>query len=113
LYLAAVNAVTHAQVALPKSAEVDSGFTAADLDAMDGWNAGQPATKGEFGKLSKPYSDAKPGKLAYALEYKRARPGLTGRIGTAAVLPCVAAGEHEPLAALGSAPAARGQPRPW
>jgi hypothetical protein len=29
--------------------------------------------KGEFGKLSKPYSDAKPGKLAYALEYARSR----------------------------------------
>lgn len=70
-YLSAVDASTHAMVALPKTAVVDSGFTAADLDAMVTWNDGQPANKGEFGKLSKPYSDAKPGKLAYALEYKR------------------------------------------
>ncbi|MFF4339391.1 ParB-like protein [Kitasatospora sp. NPDC001540] len=70
-YLAAVEATTRAMTALPKSAPVDSGFTAGDLDALDRWNAGKAADKGEFGKLSKPYPDAKPGKLAYALEYKR------------------------------------------
>lgn len=32
----------------------------------------QGANKGEFDKLSKPYSEAKPGKIAYAVEYKRA-----------------------------------------
>ena len=34
------------------------------------WNGGAAETAGEFAKLSKPYSDAKPGKIAYALQYK-------------------------------------------
>ncbi|WP_033257666.1 MULTISPECIES: ParB/Srx family N-terminal domain-containing protein [Kitasatospora] len=70
-YLAAVKSTTQAMTALPKTAPVDSGFTAGDLSALDQWNAGKPANKGEFDKLSKPYTDAKPGKLAYALEYKK------------------------------------------
>ncbi|PBC75655.1 putative ParB-like nuclease [Streptomyces sp. TLI_235] len=70
-YLATVKSLTRAMTALPKDAVVDSGFSAADLDALDQWNAGKAANKGEFDKLSKPYSDPKPGKLAYALEYKR------------------------------------------
>ncbi|MEV4559841.1 ParB/Srx family N-terminal domain-containing protein [Kitasatospora sp. NPDC049285] len=70
-YLAAVKGTTQAMVALPKDAVVDSGFTAGQLGALDQWNAGKAANKGEFDKLGKPYSDAKPGKLAYALEYKK------------------------------------------
>ncbi|MFE7189541.1 ParB/Srx family N-terminal domain-containing protein [Kitasatospora sp. NPDC057541] len=70
-YLATVRSLTRTMTALPKATVVDSGFTAADLGALDQWNAGKPDTKGEFDKLSKPYSDAKPGKLGYALEYKR------------------------------------------
>jgi hypothetical protein len=56
---------------MPKDAVVDSGFTAAELGALGQWNDGKAADKGEFDKLSKPYADAKPGKLAYALEYTR------------------------------------------
>jgi hypothetical protein len=67
-YLAAVDTFTHAQVALPPAATVAGGFTAADLDALATWNTS------EFAKLSKPYSDPKPGKLAYALEYKLGLP---------------------------------------
>ncbi|MFJ7249469.1 hypothetical protein ACIQWA_33235 [Kitasatospora sp. NPDC098652] len=52
--------------ALPAGAPVDSCFTAADLGVRDEWN------DRKFAKLSRPYSDDKPGKLAYALEYKRA-----------------------------------------
>ncbi|MGI5158846.1 ParB-like protein [Microbispora sp. CA-102843] len=70
-YLATVKGVTEAMTALPKDNVVDSGFTAAQLGALNQWNDGKAANKGEFDKLSKPYSDAKPGKLAYALEYKR------------------------------------------
>ncbi|WP_033217726.1 ParB/Srx family N-terminal domain-containing protein [Kitasatospora phosalacinea] len=70
-YLAAVKSTTQVMTALPKTAPVDSGFTAGDLGALDRWNAGKAADKGEFDKLSKPYADAKPGKLAYALEYKK------------------------------------------
>jgi hypothetical protein len=53
---------------------IDSGRTAAELGALDAWNDGKAATKGEFGKLSAPYSDDKPGKLAYALQYKMGLP---------------------------------------
>jgi hypothetical protein len=70
-YLATVKALTQAMTVLPKDTIVDSGFTAAQLGALDAWNAGAAATKGEFAKLSKPYSDAKPGKLAYTLQYKQ------------------------------------------
>ncbi len=71
-YLAAVDRVTHAQTALPTDSVVNNGFTASQLGVLGAWNDGKAADKGEFGKLSKPYSDAKPGKIAYALEYKAA-----------------------------------------
>ncbi|MFC4913739.1 ParB-like protein [Actinomadura gamaensis] len=71
-YLSTVKALTEKMTALPKGDVVNSGFTAQQLGALDQWNGGSPATKGEFDKLSKPYDAAKPGKLAYALEYKRA-----------------------------------------
>ncbi|WP_051468010.1 ParB/Srx family N-terminal domain-containing protein [Actinomadura oligospora] len=70
-YLSTVKALTQKMTALSKSSVVDSGFTAGQLGALDQWNAGAPADKGEFAKLSKPYDVSKPGKLAYALEYKR------------------------------------------
>lgn len=69
-YLSTVDAVARAQVAAPKDSVVDSGRTAAELGALDEWNDGKAATKGEFGKLSRPYSDEDPGKLAYSLAYK-------------------------------------------
>ncbi|MEW2489849.1 ParB/Srx family N-terminal domain-containing protein [Streptomyces sp. NPDC048411] len=69
-YLDAVKKVSQAQAALPADAIVNSGFTAADLGGLAAWNDGKAADKGEFAKLSKPYADSKPGKLAYALEYK-------------------------------------------
>ncbi|MDF5753058.1 ParB/Srx family N-terminal domain-containing protein [Spongiactinospora sp. TRM90649] len=70
-YLATVRALTEAMTALPKPTIIDNGFTAAQLGALNQWNDGKAPDKGEFDKLSKPYSDAKPGKLAYTLEYKR------------------------------------------
>lgn len=33
-------------------------------------NHGDPATAGEFGKIARPFTDPKPGKLAYAFRYK-------------------------------------------
>nr|WTB34148.1 ParB/Srx family N-terminal domain-containing protein [Streptomyces sp. NBC_00830] len=69
--LATVKTLTEKITALPKDAVVDSGFTAAQLGALDEWNDGKAVGKGEFDKLSQPYSDEKPGKLAYTLEYKR------------------------------------------
>src|SRR5262249_54895884 len=58
-YLAAVEQVTRAQTALPGDTIVDSGFTATQLGTLAQWNDGKAADKGEFGKLSKPYSDDK------------------------------------------------------
>ncbi|MFD4366959.1 ParB/Srx family N-terminal domain-containing protein [Rhodococcus sp. NPDC058521] len=69
-YLKTVEQVTRAQVELPRDQVVDSGRTAADLGALQEWNGGKSADKGEFDKLSKPYTDDKPGKIAYAMEYK-------------------------------------------
>ncbi|MDI9916581.1 ParB/Srx family N-terminal domain-containing protein [Rhodococcus sp. IEGM 1379] len=69
-YLNTVKAVTKAQTALAGDSVVDSGFTATDLGVLTAWNDGKVEGKGEFAKLSKPYSDEKPGKIAYALEYK-------------------------------------------
>ncbi|WP_040810360.1 ParB/Srx family N-terminal domain-containing protein [Nocardia concava] len=69
-YLATVKTVTEKQVGLGANAAVAEGKTAGELGALTAWNGGADETKGEFGKLAKPYSDAKPGKLAYAIEYR-------------------------------------------
>ncbi|WP_369637083.1 hypothetical protein [Nocardia sp. JMUB6875] len=69
-YLATVKTVTEKQVALGANGVVAEGKTAGELRVLAAWNAGAAETKGEFAKLAKPYSDAKPGKLAYAIEYR-------------------------------------------
>ncbi|MEU9851779.1 ParB/Srx family N-terminal domain-containing protein [Streptomyces sp. NPDC047974] len=69
-YLGAVESLTKAQTALSPDSVVDSGRTAGELGVLAAWNDGKARDKGEFGKLAKPYDDAKPGKLAYALAYK-------------------------------------------
>ncbi|MER5887528.1 ParB/Srx family N-terminal domain-containing protein [Streptomyces sp. NPDC001941] len=76
-YLAAVDKISHAQTALPADSVVTDGFTAGQLGALKAWNDGKAAEKGEFAKLSKPYADEKPGKIAYMLEYKKAH-GIKG-----------------------------------
>ncbi len=74
--LALVERITKAQVALPRDEVVDagSGYTAADLSTLTAWNGGKAATKGEWAKLSAPYSSDKPGKLAYMTEYRKTLP---------------------------------------
>lgn len=69
-YLALVRAASEAMVALPNGFVVSDGRTALQLGKLALWNAGAAANKGEFAKLSKPFTDAKPGKIAYALEYR-------------------------------------------
>jgi hypothetical protein len=73
-YLDAVKRLSVAQTALPANTVIDNGFTATDLGVLPLWNAGEAGDAGEFAKLSKPYSDAKPGKVAYALAYKASLP---------------------------------------
>lgn len=71
--LSLVERITKAQVALAPSDVVDteSGYTAADLSTLGAWNDGKAVTKGEWAKLSAPYSSDKPGKLAYMTEYRK------------------------------------------
>ncbi|PAX87717.1 chromosome partitioning protein ParB [Streptomyces albidoflavus] len=71
-YLDTVEKVSRAQSALPAGSPVADGLTAGELGALAEWNAGKAADKGEFAKLSVPYAEARPGKLAYALRYKDA-----------------------------------------
>jgi hypothetical protein len=70
-YLALVRAVTEAQTALADGDVVSDGLTAAQLSKLAAWNAGAADTAGEFAKLSQAYAAAKPGKLAYMLEYRK------------------------------------------
>jgi hypothetical protein len=70
-YLALVRAVSEAQVALADTDVVSDGVTAAQLSKLAAWNAGALDTAGEFAKLSVAYASAKPGKIAYMLEYRK------------------------------------------
>lgn len=78
--LALVERITRAQVALPRDTVIDqeSGYTAADLSTLTAWNDGKEPTKGEWAKLSQPYSAAKPGKLAYMVAYRATLPATPG-----------------------------------
>lgn len=69
-YLGTVKRVTTAQTALAADAVVEAGFTARELGVLAQWNDGKAEGKGEFAKLAKPFTDEKPGKLAYSLAYK-------------------------------------------
>jgi hypothetical protein len=68
-YLALVEKISKAQAALANTDVVSEGKTAQQLGKLATWDS-----KGEFAKLSQPYSASKPGKIAYALEYKRTLP---------------------------------------
>ncbi len=54
---------------------VIDGKTGADLGRADAINGGKKYGKGEFDKLRQPVTADKPGKIAYALDYKT-RHGL-------------------------------------
>ncbi|MEO0317558.1 MAG: hypothetical protein RL404_1235 [Pseudomonadota bacterium] len=73
-YMALLRKLTEAQVALDDGGIVSNGKTAGELGKLAAWNRGKAESSGEFGKMKKPYSDAKPGKIAYALEYKKSLP---------------------------------------
>ncbi|MFH8375047.1 ParB/Srx family N-terminal domain-containing protein [Streptomyces cyaneofuscatus] len=69
-YLDLVKSASKSMAALAPDAVVDDGKTAAQLGRIAEWNGGKKETGGEFAKLGKPLTDAKPGKLAEALDYK-------------------------------------------
>ncbi|MFI7190108.1 ParB-like protein [Nocardia nova] len=71
-YLNTLRRVTKAQTHTPADTVIGHGLTAADLGALAQWNNGKPADAGEYASITKPYSSDKPGKIAYALEYKAA-----------------------------------------
>ncbi|WP_326704892.1 ParB/Srx family N-terminal domain-containing protein [Streptomyces cyaneofuscatus] len=82
-YLDLVKSASKSMAALAPDAVVDDGKTAAQLGRIAEWNGGKKETGGEFAKLSKPLTDAKPGKLAEALDYKarvEPAPACTTRI---------------------------------
>lgn len=65
-YLTAVETAATAMVAIPSGNVVSGTKTTADLGKLDAFGSS------EYTKLSKPIADSKPGKLAYALDYKAA-----------------------------------------
>jgi len=69
-YLTLVENLSRAMTALGDNDMVSAGKTALSLGKLAAWNAGAAKTKGEFAKLSKPITDAKPGKLAFAIDYR-------------------------------------------
>ncbi|MET9925482.1 MULTISPECIES: ParB/Srx family N-terminal domain-containing protein [unclassified Streptomyces] len=69
-YLDLVKRASQSMAALAPDAVVDDGKTAGRLGRIAEWNGGKKETGGEFAKLGKPLTDAKPGKLAEALDYK-------------------------------------------
>ena len=69
-YLTLLKDVTRALSTLGDEEVISDGVTAKELGRMAQWNGGAPETGGEFAKQSVPYSDEKPGKLAYAFRYK-------------------------------------------
>ncbi|GGV40636.1 hypothetical protein GCM10010495_67640 [Kitasatospora herbaricolor] len=60
--------------AVPGDTVIADGRTADQLGRLTPWNAGKKPTGGEFGKLSAPITDAKPGKIAYALDLRAQVP---------------------------------------
>ncbi|GEM33645.1 lipoprotein [Nocardia neocaledoniensis NBRC 108232] len=66
-YLTLIRSISTAIVALDNGAQVSDGHTAESLGKLSAFDSK------EFAKLSRPYTDDKPGKLAYALQYKNAR----------------------------------------
>ncbi len=69
-YLDAVRDASEAMTDVPGDTVVSNGRTADEMGRLAEWNDGKKATKGEFGDLSVPLDDAKPGKLAFALDYR-------------------------------------------
>ncbi len=69
-YLALVETASMEMTDLTDIQPVRNGQTAGQLGRLQAWNAGLPATAGEFAKLSKPITASKPGKVAYAVDYK-------------------------------------------
>ncbi|WP_338315482.1 ParB/Srx family N-terminal domain-containing protein [Streptomyces bohaiensis] len=71
-YLEVIEEASRAMAAAPGDTEIAPGRTADRLGRLAEWNDGKRATGGEWAKLSVPIDDARPGKLAYAVD-SRAR----------------------------------------
>lgn len=70
-YLSAVRAASEAMSHTPGDTVIADGLTADQAGRMAEWNDGKKPTGGEFGKLSAPLTAEKPGKLAFALDFRR------------------------------------------
>lgn len=69
-YLDAVRDASKAMTDTPGDTVIADGRTADELGRLKEWNDGKEEDKGEFGDLSVPLDDEKPGKLAFALDYR-------------------------------------------
>lgn len=67
-YLRAVTDASQLMSSTPGDTEIAPGRTADQLGRMARWNDGKAADKGEFGDLSRPITDPRPGKVAYAVD---------------------------------------------
>lgn len=68
-YLALVKKIAQEQTAMAPTAIVSDGKTAEQLGQLAAYDS-----KGEYAKLSKLYTEKKPGKIAYSLEYQKTLP---------------------------------------
>lgn len=82
-YIAQMTKLANMQVALPAGSTVYGGFTKEQLRAFDVINAK------ELGKASRPYSDKKPGKIGYMIEYKNQHPETLAGSPITGPQPCV------------------------
>ncbi|WP_246286945.1 ParB-like protein [Schumannella luteola] len=103
--LALVKKITEAQVALPDDQVIAGGFTAKELGKLAQWNDGKKPTGGEFDKLSKPYSDKKPGKVAHMTHYLAAPRPLTAPTTPAAPTAAVGPESATDVSVIWSVPA--------
>ncbi|SMC24964.1 Putative ParB-like nuclease [Andreprevotia lacus DSM 23236] len=69
-YLKLVKQTSQTMAALPLTTVLDGSVTAASAGRIAQWNGGKKETGGEFDKLSKAFSEAKPGKIAYSLNFQ-------------------------------------------
>ncbi|MFF7335083.1 ParB-like protein [Streptomyces sp. NPDC008150] len=91
-YLRAVKDASVAMTSVPSDTVIAGGATAAELGQLALWNDGKKETKGEFGDLSKALTEDKPGKIAYALDYRAtvpADPACTRTVTGTRLLPLI------------------------
>jgi hypothetical protein len=73
-YLAVIEKASRLMSATAGTTPIAPGRDADAMGRMASWNDGKKVTGGEFGDLSKPITDKKPGKVAYAVDFRSRIP---------------------------------------